>query len=167
MNNRGTLRAYDLHKNKLSLIRSGAERLGLDCITVDARDGRTFDPALEGCADPVLGDVPCSGYGVLAKKPEIRYKPLSEAAPLPDIQLAIAENACRYVKVGGVLLYSTCTLLPEENEKNIARFLQKHPNFTPVPFRVGNIDVPTGMLTLRPDEHGTDGFFMAKLVRND
>ena len=167
MNNCGTLRAYDLHKNKLSLITSGAQRLGLRCISVDARDGRSYDPALERCADRVLCDVPCSGYGVLAKKPEIRYKPLSLAAPLPDIPLAIAENACRYVKAGGVLLYSTCTLLPEENEQNVARFLSRHPEFSLCPFNAGDLEAPEGMLTLFPDAHGTDGFFMAKLVRND
>ena len=167
MNNRGTLHAYDLHKNKLSLIRSGAERLGLDIITTDARDGRDYDPALDGVADRVLCDVPCSGYGVLAKKPEIRYKDPAAAAPLPDIQLAIAENACRYVKRGGVLLYSTCTLLPEENEQNVQRFLARHPEFSLCPFTAGDLQAPTGMLTLFPDEHGTDGFFMAKLVRND
>lgn len=167
MKGEGILRAYDLHKNKLSLITSGAARLGLDCIVTEARDGRDFDPALAGCADRVLCDVPCSGYGVLAKKPEIRYKSPATAAPLPDIQLAIAENACRYVKAGGVLLYSTCTLLPEENEQNVARFLSRHPEFSLCAFEAGDLSAPNGMLTLYPDVHGTDGFFMAKLVRND
>ncbi len=167
MRNHGTLRAFDLHKNKLSLIESGAARLGLTIISTAARDGRDFDPTLERSADRVLCDVPCSGYGVLAKKPEIRYKSPALAAPLPDVQLAILENAARYVKIGGVLLYSTCTLLPEENENNVARFLARHPDFSLCPFTAGDIDTPDGMLTLTPDLHGTDGFFMAKLVRND
>ncbi len=164
MQNMGKLFAYDLHENKLSLIQKGAERLGITCISTAARDGRVFDPALERQADRVLCDVPCSGFGVLAKKPEIRYKDLSELAPLPDIQLAILENASRYVAPGGVLLYSTCTILPEENEHNVTRFLSTHPEFSLVSFEVGDLSAPSGMLTLTPDEHGTDGFFMAKLT---
>jgi 16S rRNA (cytosine967-C5)-methyltransferase len=167
MQNTGVLRAFDLHKNKLSLIETGAARLGLSCIHAAARDGRDYDASLDACADRVLCDVPCSGYGVLAKKPEIRYKSPALAAPLPDIQLAIAENAARYVKPGGVLLYSTCTLLPEENENNVARFLARNPAFSLCPFTAGDIVCESGMLTLTPDRDGTDGFFMAKLVRNN
>jgi 16S rRNA (cytosine967-C5)-methyltransferase len=165
MKNTGSLTAFDLHANKLSLIEKGATRLGLTNISVAARDGRSFDPALEGTADRVLCDVPCSGFGVLAKKPEIRYKDLSELSPLPDIQLAIVENACRYVKSGGVLIYSTCTLFPEENEGNVARFLSRHPEFSPCNFTVGDLTSENGMLTLTPDLHGTDGFFMAKFIK--
>ena len=116
--------------------------------------------------DRVLCDVPCSGFGVLAKKPEIRYKDLSDAAALPDIQYAILENCCRYVKDGGVLVYSTCTIFPEENEHNVARFLASHPEFSAEDFAVGDIRSESGMLTLTPDVHGTDGFFIAKLRRN-
>ncbi len=165
MKNTGSLTAFDLHANKLSLIEKGATRLGLTNITVAARDGRSFDPSLEGTADRVLCDVPCSGFGVLAKKPEIRYKDLSELSPLPDIQLAIVENACRYVKSGGVLLYSTCTLFSEENEGNVARFLARHPEFSLTDFTVGDLTSENGMLTLTPDVHGTDGFFMAKFIK--
>ena len=165
MKNTGSLAAFDLHRNKLSLIEKGALRLGLTNITVAARDGRDFDPALEGVADCVLCDVPCSGFGVLAKKPEIRYKDLSDIARLPDIQLDILETACRYVKSGGVLVYSTCTLLPEENENNVARFLARHPEFSLCDFTVGDLTSEGGMLTLTPDEHGTDGFFVAKLTK--
>ncbi len=165
MKNKGSLTAFDLHANKLSLIEKGALRLGLSNISVAARDGRSFDPSLELSADRVLCDVPCSGFGVLAKKPEIRYKDLSELSPLPDIQLAILENACRYVKSGGVLVYSTCTLFPEENEDNVARFLSRHPEFSLRDFEVGNLSSTGGMLTLTPDAHGTDGFFVAKFVK--
>jgi 16S rRNA (cytosine967-C5)-methyltransferase len=165
MKNTGSLTAFDLHKNKLSLIEKGAARLGLTNISVAERDGRDFDPSLEGVADRVLCDVPCSGFGVLAKKPEIRYKDLSTIAKLPDIQLAILENACRYVRSGGALVYSTCTLLPEENEDNVARFLARHPEFTPCDFAVGDLTSAGGMLTLTPDEHGTDGFFVAKFTK--
>lgn len=165
MKNTGALTAFDLHENKLSLIEKGAVRLGLSNVSVAARDGRSFNPSLESSADRVLCDVPCSGFGVLAKKPEIRYKDLDELSALPDIQLAILENACRYVKSGGVLVYSTCTLFPEENEDNVARFLARHPEFAPYEFRVGDLSSEGGMLTLTPDAHGTDGFFMAKFVK--
>lgn len=165
MKNTGTLRAFDLHENKLSLIDKGAERLGITNVKTAARDGREFDVALEGSADAVLCDVPCSGFGVIAKKPEIRYKDLSECDRLPDIQLAILENACRYVRSSGTLVYSTCTLLAEENGGNVARFLQKRPEFKPCDFTVGDLTSTDGMLTLTPDEHGTDGFFMAKFTK--
>ena len=163
MKNEGHLLSFDLHRNKLSLVEAGAQKLGISILKTDARDSRTFDPSLVETADRVLCDVPCSGFGVIAKKPEIRYKDPADSAALPDIQLAILENNCRYLKPGGILVYSTCTLLPEENEDNIARFLAKHPEFVPDPFVHGDIQATSGMLTLTPDEHGTDGFFIAKL----
>ena len=163
MNNQGVLYSFDLHRNKLSLVERGAADLGISILRTDARDSRTFDQTLVGVADRVLCDVPCSGFGVIAKKPEIRYKNPADSAALPDIQLAILENNCRYLKHGGILVYSTCTLLPEENEDNIARFLARHSEFVPDPFTHGNIDAHNGMLTLTPDEHGTDGFFIARL----
>jgi 16S rRNA (cytosine967-C5)-methyltransferase len=165
MKNEGVLYSFDLHRNKLSLVERGAAGLEISILRTDARDSRTFDPALVAVADRVLCDVPCSGFGVIAKKPEIRYKDPAESAALPDIQLAILENNCRYVKDGGILVYSTCTLLPEENENNIARFLDRHPEFSLVPFSHGTISAPTGMLTMTPDEHTTDGFFIAKLMK--
>ncbi len=165
MKNTGELLAFDLHENKLSLIEKSAMRLGLSNVKTAARDGREFNPSLEGCADRVLCDVPCSGFGVFAKKPEIRYKDLAECAPLPDIQLAILENASRYVRSGGALVYSTCTLLTEENEGNVARFIAKHPEFKPCEFTAGDLSSTNGMLTLTPDAHGTDGFFMAKFTK--
>lgn len=165
MGNRGRVICFDLHKNKLSLVEKGATKLGITILETSARDSRRYDPTLEGIADRVLCDVPCSGFGVIAKKPEIRYKDLAESAGLPDIQLAILENNARYVKSGGVLVYSTCTLLPEENEGNITRFLAIHPEFVPESFSHGDIDAAGGMVTLTPDEYGVDGFFIAKMRR--
>ena len=167
MQNQGELLSFDLHENKLSLIESGAKRLGLSVISCAAHDGRDFLSELEGGLDRVLCDVPCSGFGVLAKKPELRYKDPAESAALPDIQLAILENACRYVKAGGTLVYSTCTILPEENQDNIRRFLERHPDFSLSPFFVGETEIQSGMKTLFPHTHGTDGFFIAKLTRNE
>ncbi len=165
MQNTGEIFAYDLHEKKLSLILSGAERLGIDIIKVAKQDGRVPLAEHFGKADRVLCDVPCSGFGVLAKKPELRYKSPAESAALPDIQLAILENACQYVKNGGVLVYSTCTVFPEENQKNIERFLSSHPEFRLTPFSVGDLSAEQGYLTLLPDVHHTDGFFIAKLTR--
>lgn len=165
MKNKGALFAFDLHEKKLPLISSGAVRLGIGIITPAARDGRDPLPEYFGKADRVLCDVPCSGFGVLAKKPELRYKDPAASEALPDIQLAILDNACRYVKNGGTLVYSTCTILPEENEKNAARFLENHPEFTPAPFSVGSLSVPTGQITLLPSVHGTDGFYIAKFKK--
>lgn len=165
MNNKGKIYSFDLHENKLSLVRSSASRLGIDIIEANANDGRVFIPELEESADCVLCDVPCSGFGVLGKKPELRYKDPAFSENLPNIQKAILDNACRYVKRGGTLVYSTCTVLPEENEKNINGFLREHPEFCACAWQVGDIYAPNGMLTLYPHIHGTDGFFIAKLIR--
>lgn len=162
MENTGAVSAFDLHDNKISLIRRGAETLGLTNLTATAADARTADPALLGLFDRVLCDVPCSGYGVLAKKPDIRYKDFSAAAGLPPIQAAILESGARCVKAGGLLVYSTCTLLPQENEEQVMAFLARHPAFSAEPFTVGGHTF-AGMVTLAPDTHGTDGFFIARL----
>ena len=166
MKNTGKLLSFDLHKSKLSLISSGAQRLGIDMISADVCDGRSFLPHLEGNADRVLCDVPCSGFGVLAKKPELRYKDPAQSEALPDIQLAILSNCSRYVKSGGVLVYSTCTVFPEENEENVKRFLASHPEFSLCGFSFGAVDCPSGMLSLYGDTHRTDGFFVARMIRS-
>ena len=163
MENRGEIYSFDLHESKLRLIDSGAERLGIDIITAAVRDGRDPDASLLGKADRVLCDVPCSGLGVVAKKPEIRYKNLAELGRLPEIQYSILESSANYLRVGGVLVYSTCTVLPEENGDNVRKFLAAHPEFEPLDFTVGNKQSTGGMLDLSPDKDGTDGFFVAKM----
>ncbi len=172
MDNGGAVYAFDLHKSKLSLVESGAERLGLSILHTAERDARTPDPTLVGQCDRVLCDVPCSGLGVIAKKPEIRHKDLSESARLPAIQAAILEASATYLKPGGVLVYSTCTILPAENEQIISAFLAAHPDFAPDDFTFPARDpsLPTissdrGMVTLFPDTNRTDGFFIARLRR--
>lgn len=165
MKNTGEIFSFDLHKSKLSLIETGAERLGIDIISASERDGRKPCESLFGQADRVLCDVPCSGIGVIAKKPEIRYKSLSEFERLPEIQYSILSASASYVKVGGILVYSTCTVLPEENFGNVARFLSEHDEFEAVEFSVGNKTSTGGMLSLSPDRDGTDGFFIAKMRR--
>lgn len=165
MQNKGKILAFDIHENKLSLIKKGAERLGIDIIETQAHDARKPIEELVGKADKIICDVPCSGFGVIGKKPEIRYKDVSESARLPEIQFDILENVSNYLKVGGTLVYSTCTILPDENENNVEKFLAKHKNFELVPFSVGELEVDSGMITLLPHTHHTDGFFIAKLVR--
>ena len=154
MNNRGEVISCDLHRNKLSLVESGATRLGITILTTEERDARNAKEEWLGAFERVLCDVPCSGFGVFAKKPELRYKDPAASAALPDIQLAILKNASTYLKVGGKLVYSTCTLLPEENEENVSRFLAENNSFELKEQR-----------TLYPDINGTDGFFYAVLER--
>ncbi len=172
MENRGEVHAFDLHKSKLSLILSGAERLGLSTVTAAERDARHPDLELLGNCDRVLCDVPCSGLGVIAKKPEIRHKDLTESARLPAIQAAILEASAAYLKPGGILVYSTCTVLPAENEQVVTAFLAAHPAFEPLDFTVpardpsvSDIASRGGMVTLLPDENRTDGFFIARMRR--
>jgi 16S rRNA (cytosine967-C5)-methyltransferase len=165
MRDRGCVIACDLHANKLSLVRSGAERLGISIVRTEARDAREPNAAWVERADRVLCDVPCSGFGVFAKKPELRYKDPAVSATLPALQAEILEKSASYLKSGGVLVYSTCTVLPEENEAVVRSFLAKHPEFSLSPFSLGDTSVPEGLITLAPDTHGTDGFFIARLLR--
>ena len=172
MENRGEVHSFDLHKSKLSLIESGAQRLGLSIVTATERDARKPDPDLLGKCDRVLCDVPCSGLGVIAKKPEIRHKDLTESARLPAIQAAILEASAGYLKPGGVLVYSTCTILPAENQDVVTAFLAAHPEFEPYDLAfpakdetVRDIVSEGGMITLLPDANRTDGFFIARLRR--
>lgn len=173
MENQGEIYAFDLHESKLSLIENSAHRLGLSLIQAARRDARDPDPALFGTAHRVLCDVPCSGLGVMAKKPELRHKDLSESARLPGIQKDILEASSQYLKDGGTLVYATCTLLPEENQQIILSFLEAHPEFSPKDFLIparhpGLPSVASchGMVTLRPDKNKTDGFFIARLTKN-
>ena len=165
MKNIGEIFSFDLHENKLSLVINGAKRLKIDIIKTSACDGRHFLSEFENKADRIICDVPCSGFGVLAKKPELRYKDPKESAALPKIQSDILENACKYLKSGGTLIYSTCTIFPEENEQNINAFLSRHPEFYLEAWRVSDVVASNGMLTLLPHVHKTDGFFIAKLKK--
>ena len=117
----------------------------------------------------VVADVPCSGLGIILKKPDIRYKNPRDLAQLPAIQGDILENACRYVCPGGVLVYSTCTVLARENEDVVRDFLRTHPDFAPEAFSLPlpAADTAGGMFTFWPQEHETDGFFVCKLRRHE
>ena len=167
MGDQGEILARDLHPHKETLIRAGAGRLGLSCIHTAVADARQADPALEGAFDLVIADVPCSGLGIIRKKPDIRYKDPAPLAGLPQVQGDILDRLARCVRPGGVLLYATCTLLERENEGVVRGFLDKYPNFTLTGFTLpGPIgEVPGGMCTLWPHRHGTDGFFFTRLER--
>lgn len=159
------IHSFDLHESKLSLIESGKFRLGLSSITVAERDVLTPDDSLIGKADRVICDAPCSGLGVLGKKADLRYKDSSVMTELPALQYEILSASAKYLKVGGELVYSTCTLNPEENEKVVERFISENSDFELVLFTVGEMNADNGMLTLLPHIHGTDGFFVAKIKR--
>lgn len=168
MENQGSILSCDLHPHKLALIEKNAARLGISIITAEQRNAAAFDPALESQFDLVIADVPCSGLGVIRKKPDIRYKPLDAIVRLPQIQRAILENVSRYVKPDGVLLYSTCTVRKEENEDVSLGFLQTHPDFSLEPFPVpAGLTLPsTGYATLLPQLHAADGFFICKMRKH-
>jgi 16S rRNA (cytosine967-C5)-methyltransferase len=166
MNNTGRIISCDIHEKKLNLVSSGAKRLGIDIIKTLPHDGRESFDELSMNFDLVITDVPCSGIGVIRTKPDIRYKEPTALERLPEIQLGILRNASKYVKIGGTLLYSTCTILKRENEGVIAEFLKDNDGFElssftlPEPF--GNFN---GMATILPYTINTDGFFICKLRR--
>ena len=165
----GEVVSCDLHPHKKKLIQAGADRLGLRNIVPATADGKKFRPDWENAFDRMLVDAPCSGLGVIRKKPDIRYKDPAPLEDLPQVQRALLDNAARYVKPGGVLVYSTCTLLRRENEEVALAFLEDHPSFQaegfPLPEYVG--DARSGMLTLWPHRQGTDGFFICKMRKEE
>ena len=165
----GKIQACDIHEHKVALIQNGAQRLGIESITACQQDATVANEAWVAKMDVVLADVPCSGYGIIRKKPDIRYKDPAQMAELPQLQLQILKQQASYVKPGGVLLYSTCTLLRRENEAVVRAFLQENNEFSLEP-----LDLPPvfpkntdGMLTLIPGEYDTDGFFIVKLRRKE
>ncbi|MBR5342547.1 MAG: 16S rRNA (cytosine(967)-C(5))-methyltransferase RsmB [Oscillospiraceae bacterium] len=166
MRDEGSILSCDLHGKKLALIESGAKRLGITCIRTAAMDASVFDASLAEGFDLVIADVPCSGFGVMRKKPEIRRKSEAEVGALPAVQARILDNLARYVRPGGTLLYATCTVLREENEELVSGFLKAHPNFQPVDFTVGERRSENGCYTFWPHIDGSDGFFAAKLRRD-
>ena len=169
MENRGEVISCDLHPHKKKLIQAGAGRLGLDIVTPMTADGKLFRPQWENAFDLVLVDAPCSGLGVIRKKPDIRYKDPEPLGELPAIQSAILANAARYVRPGGTLVYSTCTLLCRENEEVVRGFVVNHLDYKAEAFTLpGPVgEAGEGMVTLWPHRHGTDGFFICKMRKGE
>ncbi len=149
MEGQGEILSFELHASRLDLIQKGARRLGISIIRAQKNDSTQLLQECVGIFDRVICDVPCSGYGVIAKKPDIRHKEKEEAAGLPELQLAILESGATALKAGGVILYSTCTLNPEENEGVTEKFLSRHPQFR----RIGKAE------TIFPVGGENDGFF--------
>lgn len=166
MNNKGNIKAFDIHEHRVKLINNGAERLGISIIEGKTGDAEKYDSS-NGSADRVLCDVPCSGLGIVRRKPEIRYKEKILIDKLPLLQYRILENASKYVKPSGRLVYSTCTLNPAENEEVCRKFLLNHKEFKLIhPLKSHGFD-DCGYITLMPHIHGTDGFFIAAFERLD
>ena len=169
MENQGEIVSCDLHPHKKKLIQAGADRLGLTIISPKTADGKVFRPEWENAFDLVLVDAPCSCLGVIRKHPYIRSKDPAPLADLPAVQLDILRNAARYVKPGGTLMYSTCTLLYRENGEVVETFLAENNSYKaeafPLPGPVGLVQ--GGSVTLWPHRHGTDGFFISKMRREE
>lgn len=165
MQNEGEIVSLDLHESKLSLIRENAARLGLSVLCADAQDATAARAEYKGGFTHVMCDVPCSGLGVLWKKPDLRYRAMEGRDALPVLQAKILSESATYVAPGGTLVYSTCTLRAEENSAVVREFLTTHPEFSLVPFAFGDLSADAGMLTTYPHVHGMDGFFIAKLCR--
>ena len=159
----GKVYAFDLHEGRVKLIADGAKRLGLDTIEAGVNDASKGFGAMP-LVDKMLCDVPCSGFGVIRRKPEIRYRSLDGIKTLPALQYAILTQAAQKVKPGGTLIYSTCTLNPAENGRVADRFLKESNGFRPIKIDLGIercVDEPEHMLTMTPFSGGSDGFFAA------
>lgn len=161
---RGTVYACDIHPHKLPLIERNAARLGLTNLRGLERDASKIDPDFAGRMDAVLADVPCSGYGIIRKKPDLRDKLPGE--DLPALQAAILDAQAEHVRPGGVLVYSTCTLVRRENEEAVEAFLKRRPDFSLEPLPLPPI-LPKneGMVALLPGKYDTDGFFISRMRR--
>ncbi len=168
MENIGTVNAFDIYQSRVDLIRNGAKRLSLDCVKPFLGDASIHNEYY-GLADRVLCDVPCSGLGIIRRKPEIRGKKPEDLLRLPPIQKKIIACASRYVKPGGRLVYSTCTLNPAENEQICNDFLAANPEFYSLPvFPEIQRGANSGdYLTLMPHINNTDGFFIAAFCRRE
>ncbi len=172
MQNDGYLLSGDVYPQKCDTIASRAAMLGITCLETVVRDAASpLPPALCEAFDRVLCDAPCSGLGVIRRKPEIRYRTKESVADLAPLQLEILNRAAQMVRVGGVLQYSTCTLRPEENEQVVEAFLRSHPNFSPRELPLSSCFEKAGLspshqITLFPHVHNTDGFFIASFRKN-
>lgn len=171
MGGSGRVHAWDVHPHRVELIRAAARRLGLDNVRPAERDARRLPDDMALSMDAVLVDAPCSGLGVIGEKPDIKYRQSDESlSALPPLQRDILESCAGAVKVGGRLVYATCTILPEENEEQARGFLSRHPEFEP--------DADTswlpealrprfdgGMIQILPHRDGLEGFFIAAMKR--
>jgi len=169
LRNTGKVLAFDIHESKLGLIRENCERLGITNVEVNTNDATKLNPELIASSDRILIDVPCSGIGIIRKKPEIKWnKTRTDLREVISVQRDIMENAWMYLNDGGIMIYSTCTLNKEENEENIEWFVNKHKDCSVKKIFIGKQDNlvynRNGSLTIMPNEN-MDGFFVAKLEK--
>ncbi|MCX7884351.1 MAG: 16S rRNA (cytosine(967)-C(5))-methyltransferase RsmB [Caloramator sp.] len=172
MLNKGEIFSFDIYEHKLKLINENAKKLGIDIIKTQLRDATIYYEDLKDSADKVLVDAPCSGLGLIRKKPEIRWNiNEDDIIELSKVQKAIINNAAKYVKQKGILLYSTCTISTEENENIIFDFLKNNKNFdlidicAYIPKEFKNDNCKKGFIKLYPNVNNCDGFFIAKFER--
>lgn len=169
MNNGGEVLSFDIHQHKINLIEKTAKKLGLTIIKASQRNA--LDSARQPePADKVICDVPCSGLGVIRRKPDIKYKNIQGLAELPSLQYKILIKSSQLVKKGGVLLYSTCTLNKAENNDIAQRFISENKGFKPLPLSLPEnlkreITEADNCFTMLPNVHGTDGFFVSAFIR--
>ncbi len=172
MEDKGRIVARDISRKKLAMVEENYRRLGIKSIETAVYDAEKLDPSLIGRADRVLVDAPCSGLGIIRRKPDIKWKKEREHySVLAGKQKKILHNASKYLKPGGMMVYSTCTVMPEENHEVFLDFLQNNPEFAPcditglVSPALKSDSCKKGFIQLFPNIHGTDGFFIGKMVR--
>lgn len=162
MKNQGKVTAFDIYEHKLELIKNNCNKYGISIVLPTLQDASCVNPDYVGTADKILCDVPCSGLGIIRKKPDIRYSRCEEdITQLANLSMSILENAALYLKPGGTLVFSTCTIEPEENENVVMQFLASHSEFSYFPF-CDDISYKT----FYPNVDGTDGFFVCRLIKN-
>lgn len=173
MKNQGKIIAWDIHQHRVKLIEENCRRLKATIVVSEARDAKIPDESMFNKFDKVIIDAPCSGLGVIRRKPDIKWsKKPEDILALKVEQTGILEVCSKYVKPGGILIYSTCSIDTEENEKIVETFLAKNQHFTYDDLRPylpeklhENVARPYGNITLYPNIHGTDGFFIARLKK--
>lgn len=166
MNNKGRIIAADLHEKRVNLISKSAERMGITIIETMQNDAKKFNSQIP-LADKILCDVPCSGFGVIRSKPELKYTDLETIRKLPDVQYKILSTAAQYLKKGGELVYSTCTVNRVENDFVIDKFLKEHNNFKPVEIMQEYDNFSGYKATIFPEHFGCEGFFISKIRKVD
>ncbi|MBQ8795187.1 MAG: 16S rRNA (cytosine(967)-C(5))-methyltransferase RsmB [Clostridia bacterium] len=165
-NDKAQLHSFDLYPHKVELIKKSAKRLGITSINAEVKDALSDNSSLKESFDVVLCDAPCSGLGVIGRKPEIRNKAIEDINSLPDLQYRILENSSKLLKAGGRLFYSTCTLNPKENNEIADKFLKEHSDFEALGLNLNEkikkgIEEKENQLTLFPHINSTDGFFIS------
>ncbi|MEN8904711.1 MAG: 16S rRNA (cytosine(967)-C(5))-methyltransferase RsmB, partial [Clostridiales bacterium] len=174
MNNTGKIIAMDLHKSRLKNVLENEKRLGINIIEIKENDGEILNRSYMEKADKVLVDAPCSGFGIINKRPDILFNRKEEdIKKLVITQKNILDNAAKYVKQNGIIVYSTCTIEPGENEIQIKNFLERHKNFSLesieefLPDKLKKYLIEDGFVTIYPHINDLDGFFIARLKRKD